>query len=341
MKCYLILSNQYIFSSPFFVIFFFKFLNICDLLIQCISLVVSGSATIFVIGGLPLTNSTQRLSVSDKGVVSRLNNAASVPVDSVDGASAVVDDQGTITLAGGRAMLNGNTRYDLVWHLDTTDPAPDWTRGPDLVSTRRHHISFRLGNRLYVGMGRDSTYTSVSSLHMLDTKLSSPVWQKVPHDYPLKVAYAACVVIQREGVDEVWVSGGELNGVLSKAVHSWRGPGNDWQPQTNMKIARSAHSMATDGVHIWAISGKHQTTSVEFYSHNTWTIASPLPAWREFSSSVLWDDALVQIGGHGNLESWRSTETVYVMNVKSSSWSLSGASLNQAVQEYALALVTP
>lgn len=171
--------------------------------------VVLGAADIFVIGGV-YTNRAQHLSVSASGVVTPAQDEPPVPVHRVNTASSVVDDHGRITLMGGYTEVNSSIMLDLVWHLETTDPTPQWTRGPDLLSPRWRHIGFQLGTQIYVCMGEipdeelgGIESTMVSSLDMLDTTQSFPIWELSQPSYPLIVVDAACVVIQRQGMDEV------------------------------------------------------------------------------------------------------------------------------------------
>ncbi len=318
---------------------------------MCIFVVVSGLAVINVIGGFD--NTVQRLSVSDSFGISRLQDGPYVPVQYMEDASATVDHRTRITLTGGFANVNGSSRYDLVWHLETTDATPRWTRGPNLLNGRRSHISFRLGTHLYVGMGRNANYvTELSGLESLDTTTqSSPVWEQSEPSYPLNVSEAACVVIENQGVDEVWVTGGNLaSGSRTNAVYSWRGPGYKWQQQTNMSKSRYAHSMASDGVCIWVVGGKEKhnvngEATVEVYYNGTWSLVSPLPAWHYGSISVLWGNFLVQMGGWGpapeeKMGRSQDRNRVFVMSVTTGSWSLSDIYLTNAI-DASVALITP
>ncbi len=315
----------------------------------------SGSAVIFVIGGSK-SNRTQRQSVSTSGVVSYIPDTSRVPVSYVYGAAAVVD-RTRITLSGGLTNVNGSNRYDLVWHLQTTDLKPQWSRGPDLLTDRINHVSFRLGTKLFVGMGNTKGTNGLSSLEMLDTTHSSPVWQQSFTGYPLTVTQAACVVMRNQGKDTVWVAGGtKYSGSSSsiygiKSVYSWQGPGYRWKLQTSLLAARYGHSLATDGVHIWVVGGydygkRRAVNIVDMYSQGTWTKVSPLPVVRSLGGSVYWNDSLIQIAGYGpappgELGGVGAQDSVFVMNVTSGNWSFSDTILTEPVSQCAVAFITP
>ncbi len=327
---------------------------------MCGFVVVLEQAVIFVIGGY--SNTVCRLSVSDSSGVTHLQNGPSVPVyyQYAEDASAIVDHRTRITLIGGFSKLDQNIRYDLVWYLETTDVTPRWTRGPNLITGRRRHIGFRLGTYLYVGMGRDIKYGSdhpqLSGLESLDSSTQSSIWEQTGPSYPLNVSDAACVVIQNQGVDEVWVTGGYLapdiyTGLGTNAVYSWRGPSYSWQQQAYMIRKRYAHSMASDGVRIWVVGGKekhmaHGDASVEVYHQGSWSLVSPLPAWRYGGVSVMWGDFLVQIGGFGpssggGIGSSMGTGTLFVLSITNNTWSLSDIHLNSCTLDATVALITP
>ncbi len=299
------------------------------------------------IGGSPSTNHVQRLSLSASGVVSRLQDGPRLPVDSVITSSIVVDKQTRITNTGGSACLNGSRRYDLVWHLETADINPQWTLGPNLLTGRRFHISFRLGTNLYVGMGYDGS-RYLSSLEKLDTTQSSPVWQYSLPNYPLRLHRAACVVMQgQDGVDEVWVAGGLLGypSTRTNAVYSWRGPGYSWHQEASMTRGRDDHAMAVHGTNIFAMGGwdTEASNTMEMYHNGTWSLLSYLPATLAQSGSVVWGDYLVVVAGYGpkiGQSGGGPRDSALVMDIKSGNWSESNSSLSQGVWLCAVGFTT-
>ncbi len=81
---------------------------------------------IIIIGTSPNSNCVQRLKVSSSGnVTEQLEDGPQVPVYSVYGASAIIDDSQTIiTLIRGHAQTSGSDSYDLVWILNTQNISP-------------------------------------------------------------------------------------------------------------------------------------------------------------------------------------------------------------------------
>ncbi len=291
-------------------------------------------AEIYIIGGFPRTNRVQRLVVSASGnVTEKLEDGPHIPVDSVYGASAVVGDSQTIiTLIGGRAWLPWDYKYDLVWNLDTQNSSSSWTRAPDLITGRRYHCSCRLGAIIYVIGGKDSNETILASVEMLDTSQALPQWIQT-QDYPLHVHNLACVVFG----GEVWVSGGKTPSGLTSAVYSWNS--TNWQIRPRMNQDRSGHGMVMNRAKMWVISG-HWTTSVEQYENQAWHTLSPVSALRMYGLNVLWGNNVIQIAGYGTLNtSDVISDTVYMMDITTGTWSLSPITINQAVKYCAAALV--
>ncbi len=285
------------------------------------------------VGGVPETNRVQRLSLSASGAISRIQDGPQLPLKSLSVSSLVLDKETRITSTGGLAqMLNGMYRNNLVYHLDTANLNPRWTHGPKLQTGRRFHTSFCLGNTLFVGMGFDES-RYLSSLEMLDTTQTSPVWRYSQPSYPIRVHRTASVVIQgQDGVDEVWVAGGLLDfetKLRTRAVYSWRGPGYSWHREANMTRSRDTHSLVAHGGNIYAIGGWAAKNLVEMYHKGTWTLLSSLPSnGRTSLASVVWGNYLVQVTAyydHG------PTDSVWVMDFTSGSWSVYNNSLSQAV----------
>lgn len=295
-------------------------------------------AVIYLIGGY-LKKATQRVSMSESGVLSPLPGGPDVPVRNVMAASAAVDNRTRITLTGGQTIMNERLVYHLVWHLETSDVTPQWTRGPDLHIKRFGHISFWLAGNLYVGMGTSSGSIKVSSLEMLDTSQPSPLplpnWRTSLPSYPLNVSFPTCVLMQGQAGEEVWVMGGESQSGITNAVYSWRGPGHSWQEQPSMIKARYGHSSVINGGRIWVMGG-YKDATVEMYNEGTWSLVSPMPDPSFDGAAVMWHDHLVQLAANGFLRS-----DAYVMNITTNSWTVSKPRLYTSVYRNAAAFITP
>ncbi len=310
-----------------------------DLVRLKIVIISASMAEIYIIGGnLRLfyrTSSVQRLVVSASGnVTEKLEDGPHLPVDTVFGASTVMDNSQTIiTLIGGYAWLNGSVRYDLVWILVTQHTSPNWTRGPDLITGRFHHCTCRLGAIIYVIGGEDSNNTKLSSVEMLDTSQLSPEWTQT-QDYPPHVYGQACVVFG----DEVWVSGGRTPSGLTKLVYSWNS--TTWQARPSMIQVRGGHGMVMKKAKLWVISGE-STTSVELYENNAWHVVSSLPEIHYYGISVLYGNNVIQMAGFIVSNSSHISDRVYIMDIITGKWSFSSTTISQAVFYPAVALVIP
>ncbi len=299
-------------------------------------------AEIYIIGGMYQSNNyVQRLAVSSTGI-EHLKDGPQVPVDSLYAASAVVDDSQTlITLIGGEATITENViyMYNLVWHLnilETNSPSYSWTRGPNLITGRYYHCSCKLAAFIYVVGGTDEQLNYLSSVEVLDTSQRSPEWTLIK-PYPIKVTNPACVMMG----DEIWVSGGSLTATdHTSAVYSWNT--TTWQTRSKMTYKRSGHSMMAYNGQIWVIFGD-DTSSVEVYKNNKWTILLPLFMQQRNGPSVFWGNTVIHIAVivAGGFIPQRTSNEVFTMNTTTGIWSLSPTSLRLPVTQCAAVLVTP
>lgn len=297
--------------------------------------IVCLGSEIYVIGGLQ-NNHVQRLAVSLSGkVTEQLDGGPQVPVDSLLGASAIMDDSHTlITVIGGMTSLNGTVKCNLVWILDTQHTSPNWISGPNLLIGKYKHCSCRLGPIIYVITGSSCSDVLKSSVEMLDTSQTSAQWTQT-QAYPMSLYGTACVVVG----NEVWVSGGFTKSKTNiNNVYSWNSV--TWQARPSMLTARRGHSMVTYGGQIWVISGWYEP-SVEVFEigNNTWHVLSLLPMWRGYGgSSVLLDTMAILVAGKGPSG---FLSAISIMNITTGTSSLSPVTISQPVYYCAVVHVIP
>ncbi len=231
---------------------------------------------------------------------------------------------------------------DLVWRLDNpTDNYPVWKSEAVTNTGRKHHISFRLGNDLYMGMGVSQNAEVLKTVELLDKSKSPSSWKYV-ESYPYAVMHATCVVLPGEDeVNEVWVAGGLINDKATDNVYSWRGDNYNWQKEESLISARYGHSMVVDGTgYIWVLGGSSNV--VEMYNKIRWESLHELPALM-YGISICWSDFIILVGGYGielNGNDFEVKNSVYVLNLTNKTGAYSTTTLRQAVYNPAAVVIT-
>jgi len=224
---------------------------------------------------------------ADRG---RFRTIATMP-DSRMGHAAVVQDDGTVLVVGGRVAAEGAARQTAASTL-VYDPSTDtWSYGPSLVLARADHTVSRVDGDLWACGGGDARSLIApcevlrDGAWSLDTELVAP-----------RRGHTATVL---EGV--LHLVGGEGDDGPVGVVDSIGGE------NSTLNTARSHHHAFVHQDELWVVGGSDGAQvvgSVEVYDGQSWTGKAPLNHPRaQMGGGSLSDGRVVIFGGTPIVES--------------------------------------
>lgn len=218
-----------------------------------------------------------------------------------------------IYIAGG--IKSNFERTNAVEMFDTV--LGTWSTKTEMPTVRARAAGFSIGNNGYCvgGIDEDGTILSVNE-----------AYDSVTNSWSTKTAYPIPIISSAVSTEALgYIIGGETsNNVLTASSYSYNSTANTWTEITSKPTLTRGHTLATDGLTIYAIGGidnnKNTLGINEAYtiSSNTWSQKDTLAVPRSYLASFVQSGMIYAVGGLNS--SWYSVDTNEKYDITNNEW---------------------
>lgn len=218
-----------------------------------------------------------------------------------------------IYIAGG--IKSNFERTNAVEMFDTV--LGTWSTKTEMPTVRARAAGFSIGNNGYCvgGIDEDGTILSVNE-----------AYDSVTNSWSTKTAYPIPIISSAVSTETLgYIIGGETsNNVLTASSYSYNPTANAWTEITSKPTLTRGHTLATDGLTIYAIGGidnnKNTLGINEAYtiSSNTWSQKDTLAVPRSYLASFVQSGMIYAVGGLNS--SWYSVDTNEKYDIANNEW---------------------
>ncbi len=225
----------------------------------------------------------------------------------------------TIYFLGGRTDYGGGNTNSTrtIWAYVPAENSWITTGLPTLLVPRRAGGGGRIGNKIYVAGGRDSTHTTLATCEEfdVDTKTVSP-------KASMPGACWACASAVVNG--KLYIIGDENN---SGNTYEYDPVNNQWSVKATLPVGRgwAAGAGAQGRVYVFGGSDASGNTLSDCWEfdpvNNTWTQKAAMPGPRIYHTAVAYNDTLIFVLGGSPDGAAYADSVVYCYNVLANTWS--------------------
>ncbi|MEN9978878.1 MAG: kelch repeat-containing protein [candidate division WOR-3 bacterium] len=225
----------------------------------------------------------------------------------------------TVYFLGGRIDYGGGNTNSTrtIWAYVPATNSWITTGLPTLLVPRRAGGGGRIGNKIYVAGGRDSTHTTLNTCEEFDVDTKT-VTSKA--SMPGAGCWACASAVAG---NKLYIIGDENN---SGNTYEYDPAANQWYTKASLPAGRgwAAAAGAQGRVYVFGGSDAAGNTLSDCWefnpANNTWTQKAAMPGPRIYHSAVTYNDTLIFVIGGANDGAGYSDSLVYCYHVPSNTW---------------------
>ncbi len=220
----------------------------------------------------------------------------------------------TIYYLGGRTAASASIRQIVAFDV----ASGTWISSglPVLLTPRRAGVGGRIGNKIYVACGRDSSSATLNTCQEFDvdtktvtTKANCPA-----------ASWASCGGVVN---DKLYVVGNESR---TGATYEYDAAANTWATKATLSAGRgwSAATGAAGKLYVFGGSGTTELKDCWAFDPvaNTWTQKADMPGIREYHTAVSYRDSVIFVLGGSVTGSTPADKFVYKYDIAANTWSV-------------------